>query len=226
MEKASRRSWTECENSPRTIELIEYVLREFWEIFVDGRPSCRDACFKHAKVQPKAVFSCAMAIMDAIQGWQDEEKRVGSKFAACMWIYSTEVLTRGQTLNPEMERDLKKRMMSIMLCMNWVCAGAFDDHEWVSESTITQHAEEAMDTRLVYQIGIPCVVLWCILWFSAPARIGRTLEKQYLKIKKHHEVVKITIMDTISKTFGGEHKPRSCMLQLWQRRTKHTQSGE
>ena len=79
MEKASRRSWTECENSPRTIELIEYVLREFCEIFVDGRPSCRDACFKHAKVQPKAVFSCAMAIMDAIQGWQDEEKKSGIK---------------------------------------------------------------------------------------------------------------------------------------------------
>ena len=28
-----------------------------------------------------------MTMMDAIYGWKDEEKRVGSKFAACMWIY-------------------------------------------------------------------------------------------------------------------------------------------
>ena len=94
------------------------------------------------------------------------------------------------------------------------------------KALLRQHAEEALDKRLVYQIGIPCVVLWCILWFSAPARMGRTLEKQYLKIKKYHEVVKITIMDTISKTFGGEHTPRSCMLQLWQRRTQNTHRVE
>ena len=43
MEKTSRRSRTECENSPRTIELREYALKEFWEIFVDDRPFCRNA---------------------------------------------------------------------------------------------------------------------------------------------------------------------------------------
>ena len=75
-----------------------------------------------------------MAIMDAIDGWEDEEKRVGSEFAACMWIYTKAVLTRGQILNVEMEEHLKKRMMSIMLCTNWVCAGTFEDHEWVSEA--------------------------------------------------------------------------------------------
>ena len=30
-------------------------------------------------------------------------------------------------------RYLKRRMLSIMLCVNWVCEGAFDDDEWVSE---------------------------------------------------------------------------------------------
>ena len=85
------------------MQLREYALREFWEIFVDDRPFCRDACFRHANVQSTAVFSNAMTIMDAIYGWEDQEKRVGSKFAACMWIYTKEVLTRGQLLNPEME---------------------------------------------------------------------------------------------------------------------------
>ena len=38
----------------------------------------------------------AMTIMDEICGWENEEKRVGSKFATCMWIYTKEVFTSGQ----------------------------------------------------------------------------------------------------------------------------------
>ena len=45
-----------------------------------------------------------------------------------------------------------------MLCTNWVCAGTFEDHEWVSESTITQPAEEVLGMELDYEIGFPCVV--------------------------------------------------------------------
>ena len=48
-----------------------------------------------------------------------------------MWIYTKEALTKGQIPNPAMEAYLKKRMLSIMLCTNWVCAGTFVDHEWV-----------------------------------------------------------------------------------------------
>ena len=81
MAKASRWSWTENENSPRTMQLREYTLREFWEIFVDDRPFGADACFRHVNVQSKAVFSSAMTrFMDG----EDEEKSVGSKFAACI----------------------------------------------------------------------------------------------------------------------------------------------
>ena len=53
---------------------------------------------------------------------------------------------------------VKRRLLSIMLCKNWVCAGTFDDHQWVSESTITQHVEEVMGMDLDHEIGIPCVV--------------------------------------------------------------------
>ena len=54
------------------------------ENFVDDRPFCRDACFKHANVQSKNVFSNAMTVMVKICGWEDEEQWVGSKFAACI----------------------------------------------------------------------------------------------------------------------------------------------
>ena len=57
-----------------------------------------------------------------------------------------------------MEEYLKKRMLSIMLCKNWVCAGTFAEHEWVSESTISQHEEEILAMELDYRFDVPCVV--------------------------------------------------------------------
>ena len=62
--------------------------------------------------------------------------------------------------------------------MNWVCAGPFEDHKWVSESTITQHEEEVMGMELDYEIWIPCVVQWCMLWLSATTRLNQILESQ------------------------------------------------
>ena len=37
-----------------------------------------------------------------------------------------------------MKEYLKLRFMSITICANRVCAGTFGNHEWVSESTITE----------------------------------------------------------------------------------------
>ena len=82
-----------------------------------------------------------------------------------MWIYTKEAVRKGQIPNAAVEGYLKKRMLSIMLCINWVCAGTFVDHEWVSESTISQHVEEVMGRELNYGIDSPCVVQWCMLWF-------------------------------------------------------------
>ena len=183
MERASRRPRTEFEYSPRTMQLREYALREFWEIFVDDRPFCLDACFRHANVRSKSVFSYAMTIMDEIYGWEDEEKRVGSKFPY-LWICTTEALTRGQIPTPKLEEYFKRRLMSIMLCMNRVCAGTFHDHKWVSESTITQHVEEVMGMELDYKISIPCGTMVHVMVFSAPTRLNRTLEKQAINTPK------------------------------------------
>ena len=95
MENASRGPWTENENSTGSMQLREYTLREFWEIFVDDRPFGADALFKHVNVQSKTVFAYAMTLMDKIRGWEDEEKKkVGSKFATCMWIYTKKALTK------------------------------------------------------------------------------------------------------------------------------------
>ena len=68
-----------------------------------------------------------MTLMD---GWEDEEGWVGAKFAGCMWIFTKEALTVGQILDRVQEEYLRKHIMSIMLCTNWVCAGASVDHAW------------------------------------------------------------------------------------------------
>ena len=100
------------------MQLREYTLTEFLEIFVDDRPFGVDSINRQVNVQSKAVFSYAMTLMDKIRGCADEKSWVGSKFAACMWIYTKEALTGGQILDREQEEYLKKRIMSIMLCTN------------------------------------------------------------------------------------------------------------
>ena len=155
-------------------------------------------CTRQVNVRSKAVFSNAMALMDKIRGWEDEESWVGSKFAACMWIYTKEALTGGQILDLEQEEYLKKRMMSIMLCTNWVCAGT---HEWVSSRTIIQQEKEILSMALRSKIEVPCVVQWGLLWFSAPTDLNRILGSN-LKSKSI----------TIVRPFSGERTPKSCML--------------
>ena len=102
-------------------------------------------------------------------------------------------------------------MLSIMLCVNWVCAGTFDEHEWVSESTIAEQDEEVMGRDADDEICIPCVVQWSMLWFSAPTRSNQTLEGEET-IAKYHKGVNMAIAKAISMPLGGSHKPRSCML--------------
>ena len=58
MEKTTGGTWTEFEWSPRPLQLREYALMESWDVFVDDKPFCRDACFKHANGQSKAGLSC------------------------------------------------------------------------------------------------------------------------------------------------------------------------
>ena len=101
-------------------------------------------------------------------------------------------------------------VVNIMLCVNWVCAGTFDDHEWVSESAIAEQ-EEVMGRGLECESCIPCVVHWCMLWFSAPSRLNQTPGKN-VETTKYHNAVNMAIAYAISRPFGGAHTPRSCIL--------------
>ena len=79
-----------------------------------------------------------MTVMDKIDGWEDEENWVGSKIAACTWIYTETVPCDGQDLPQD---NLKRRLFSIMERVNWVCEEAFEKLESVSELTSSTQEE-------------------------------------------------------------------------------------
>ena len=66
--------WHDAEQSERAKSTIEFVLRQFWQSFVDDSFDLENA------LQTKAEFSYAIAVMDKIGGWEDEDL-VGSRFA-------------------------------------------------------------------------------------------------------------------------------------------------
>ena len=107
LDKASREPWTEYEHNPRAMQLRERTLKEFWEIFVDDRPFGADAINRQVNVQSKAVFSCAMTLMNKIRGWEGEESRV-ELCSMHVDLHKKEALTGGQILDREQEEYLKK----------------------------------------------------------------------------------------------------------------------
>ena len=130
-----------------------------------------------------------------------------------MWIYTKRVLTGGQNPTPEMNEYLKQRLMSIMLCVNWVCAGTFVIHEWVSESTITQQEEvEVMGRefglRKLYPVCGAMVYVVVLSAHTVESNAGKESENQ----KKYHEAVNMAIAYAISMPFRGVPTPRTCML--------------
>ena len=122
-----------------------------------------------------------MTLMENIRGREDEESWIGSKFAACMWIFTKEALTGGQILDREQAEYLKKLIITIMFCANWVSAGTFVDHEWVS-SRIIQQEEEILNMALDFKMEVPCVVQWSLLCWMTTIWWGTHTEVVYVYI--------------------------------------------
>ena len=128
-----------------------------------------------------------------------------------MWIYTKEALTGGQILDQVQEEFLRKRIMSIMLCTKWVCAGAFVDHGCVSSRTIFQQEEEILSMALDFKMDVPCVVQWSVLWFSAPTDLNRILGTE-LKMKKVPRSRQWCYHGRYCETIGRKRTLKTCML--------------
>ena len=149
---------------------------------------------------------------------------MGSKVATCLWIYTREAWAKRQRLVPE-QGVLEETNVVHFVLHEYVCAGVFVDHEWVSERTIIQHEEEILGLELDYKINVACVVQCRILWFSALAELNNIFGREQ-KVKKYHKVVNKAITYAISRPFGGRHTPRLCMLTPVARVLHNTQEME
>ena len=123
-----------------------------------------------------------MTVMDKICGFLTRKRKMGG-FKICGMHVDLHPMCADRVRKPapEMQEYLKRKMLSIMLCVNWVCEGAFDDHECVSENTNAMQIEELMGKGLDYELCIPCVVQCLMLRFSALTRLNQTMEDGEMK---------------------------------------------
>ena len=86
-----------------------------------------------------------------------------------MWIYTKAVLCDGQE---SLQGYLGRRLLTIMESVIWVCDETMEGHEWVSELTVSMQENEIL-VAPNYEIEVPCVVQWGLLWFSSPSRLNQ-----------------------------------------------------
>ena len=75
-------------------------------------------------------------VMDKICGWEDEEKWVGSKFAACMWIYTKGCVDKWAKTHSRNVGVLEATLLPIMLCMNWSVLERSTITSWCPQSQL------------------------------------------------------------------------------------------
>ena len=95
------------------------VLQRFWRDHISDKDGRRDNVPPNALAalaMPKATFSFAITVMDKVEGWNEEEC-VGSKFAACMCIFSKAVLCDGCGRGPP--QDLRQMLRIFVECVSW-----------------------------------------------------------------------------------------------------------
>ena len=69
-------------------------------------------------------------------------------------------------------RDKKRN--SVMEAVNWSCSRVLANHEWVSEFYLIMREHDIHET-LKFEIDVPCIVQWCLLWYSTLARANAEL---------------------------------------------------
>ena len=115
---------------------------------------------------------------------------------------------------PDLEREVhfKRKLDSIIYAVNWVCDDSSDQHVWLSvESVILQEANtlEAMQ----YDLGIPCVVQWGMLWFSAPTSLNNYLINDGELNIRYYEAIGTTLNNAITIPSWCMNSPRACFLR-------------
>ena len=85
MEIMTSRTWHYHRMDHKAMRTQTFVLQKFWRDHISEKNGRGGNIPPNALSVPKTLFSYAMTVVDKVEGW-NEEQRVGSKFAACMWM--------------------------------------------------------------------------------------------------------------------------------------------
>ena len=119
------RIWRNHEWGKRGRHMREYVLNEFWQIFVDDRPVRREA-IQHTHTHECTIENSVLLryeVLDKLDECEEEEKWVGSRFKACTWIYTVAVLCDGQETTQEYSKRREPKFwwhgIMKLMCLAW-----------------------------------------------------------------------------------------------------------
>ena len=141
------------------------VLNRFWRDHISDKNGLRGDMPPHVRrffaAVPKGSFSFAMAVLDKVEGW-NEEKLVGSYLVACMRIYANAVLCDGRRRDPPL--DLQPFLGIIVESVSLVTEDFLWWHEWTTETNVTLKENVNLEA-LNYDVDVPCPLQWGLLKF-------------------------------------------------------------
>ena len=168
------RTWHYHGMSHKATRTRTSVLQWFWRNHISDKNDRRGNKPPSVVTVPKTAFSYAMTVMDKVGGW-NEEKWVGSKFAACMWMHTKAVPCDG--------RDLRQMLRIITECVSWACKDFMWEHVCVTEPTFSGRENDILKA-LNHDLDVPCRLQWEPLWFSASSRFNRKFANDWTKNRK------------------------------------------
>ena len=83
----------------------------------------------------------------------EDEKWIGPKIAACMWIYTKAAFCRRCSGEPPLDLDLTQGL--IVYRVTWVTERSLWEQEWNTDTNVTLREDEILEA-LNYEIDVPC----------------------------------------------------------------------
>ena len=126
----------------------------------------------------------------------------------------------GRRTNSAREETIQRKMNSIIFAVNSVCENSLCRHTCLSDDTLLSQEARTLEA-LNYDLDVPCVVQWAVLWFAAPSSLNNELINAGLQRRIYYEVIHTALHLAIAYPLKGEHTPRVCLL----RAVRHVLSG-
>ena len=190
MEYVNDRTWPYHGMSPNALKVRASVLNKIWKDHISDKNGLGGDTAPYVRrpfaAVPKATFSCAMATMDKVEGWKEEEW-VRSYLAASMWIYTKAVLWEGRKRDPSL--DLQPTLTTIIESVSWVIedlsVGSRMDHGNKGYHERKSHSE---GTALRHRSAMPSSVGFAVVFSTdKPQPQVREQRNESDKIQGHSQ---------------------------------------